>query len=407
MPQVSSNETGGPLRGLAELMTLAFNGVDLTPLGQTLLKSAYDNPGPSSANALMDVATILHLKGNHEVACQMQECALQFSQLYRLPAKEEPALRVLALYAQGDLNANTPLEFLVENSDIELNILYLNDGLSSLRNVPPHDVLFVAVGESQPNQSLLRRLQTIIPEWPRPVLNPPDRIACLARDTASRLLGSAPGVVMPVSVKVGRPVLEAVSRGASELSTIEESLEFPIIVRPVGSHAGMGLVKAADSGELFEYLQTMPQSEFYLSRFVDYRSTDGLFRKYRVVLIDGHPFASHMAISREWMVHYLNAGMTESPGKRAEEARFMESFDEEFGARHRSALCAIAERIGLNYLVIDCAESQDGRLLVFEIDSSAVVHAMDPAELFPYKKVQMQKVFAAFRAMLIKAIELG
>jgi hypothetical protein len=53
-------------------------------------------------------------------------------------------------------------------------------------------------------------------------------------------------------------------------------------------------------------------------------------------------------------------------------------------------------------LGIDCAETQDGELLIFEVDSNMVVHAFDPVDVYPYKQPQMQKVFAAFRAMLIK-----
>lgn len=388
-------------------MTMAFQGVDLTPLGRTLLERAEDIPGPSSANALMDVATILHIKGSHELARRMQECALELRQLYRLPAKEKPAVRILAFYAQGDLNSNTPLEFLVEQSDIELNILYLTDEVPSLDSLPPHDVLFVAIGESERNRTLLRRLESIIRVWPRPVLNLPDRIGCLARDTVSQLLRSVHGLVMPVSAKAVRPILNDIARREQNISTVEESLGFPVIIRPVGSHAGVGLVKVQDPDALLEYLEKMPQGEFYVSRFIDYSGEDGLFRKYRVVLIDGRPYAAHMAISKEWMVHYLNAGMAESAEKRAEEARFMEHFDEEFAFRHQAALQGIVNRTGLDYLVIDCAETQDGKLLVFEADSSAVVHAMDPVDIFPYKKRQMQKVFAAFRAMLVKKIELS
>jgi hypothetical protein len=41
---------------------------------------------------------------------------------------------------------------------------------------------------------------------------------------------------------------------------------------------------------------------------------------------------------------------------------------------------------------------------VFELDPGAVVHSMDPVDLFPYKQAQMQKVFRAFREMLSDAI---
>jgi hypothetical protein len=39
-------------------------------------------------------------------------------------------------------------------------------------------------------------------------------------------------------------------------------------------------------------------------------------------------------------------------------------------------------------------------LFVFEVDAGAVVHSMDPADMFPYKVPAMQKIFDAFRALL-------
>jgi glutathione synthase/RimK-type ligase-like ATP-grasp enzyme len=178
--------------------------------------------------------------------------------------------------------------------------------------------------------------------------------------------------------------------------------DFPIIARPVGSHAGHGLCKLTDIDALPDYLHAVPSEEFYIARFVDYRSADGQFRKYRIMLIDGKPFISHMGISKHWMIHYLNAGMTDSPEKRAEEARFMASFDDDFVPRHTAAFAEISERTGLDYVGIDCGETQDGKLLIFEIDSDMIVHAMDPVDMFPYKQAPMQKLFAAFRELLLR-----
>ena len=45
---------------------------------------------------------------------------------------------------------------------------------------------------------------------------------------------------------------------------------------------------------LLNYLRAMPDPEFVLSQYVDYRSADGLFRKYRVALIGGEAYAVHM-----------------------------------------------------------------------------------------------------------------
>jgi hypothetical protein len=78
----------------------------------------------------------------------------------------------------------------------------------------------------------------------------------------------------------------------------------------------------------------------------------------------------------------------------------MEEFDEGFGARHRQALGEIARRSGLDYLIMDCSETRDGALLIFEVGNAMIVHAMDPEDVFPYKAIQMKKLFRAFEAML-------
>lgn len=391
-----------PLIGLATLMRMAYSGVDLGPLATKLVARAERDP--DDANAMMDLSTVLQLRGNREIALATQFEALKTQQIYSPPtATGEAKLKVLAIMAPGDLMSNTPLEFLLEASDVALDILYVGPGLPFPAALPDHDVLFIAVGESDQTLPLLKELESVTAFWPRPVLNQPERIARMSRDAAYALLKSTPGVAMPVTLRIDRPMLQSIGEGSVDISSMLEDGAFPVIVRPVDSHAGQGLDKLDDTLAIAAYLLTMPQEEFYISRFIDYRAPDGLFRKYRIVLIDGRPFLCHLAISQHWMIHYLNAGMAENAEKRAEEARCMASFDTDFAQRHAAALRAIHERTGLDYLGIDCGESPDGKLLIFEVDSNMIVHAIDPVDVFPYKQPQMQKVFAAFRALLIDA----
>ena len=186
------------------------------------------------------------------------------------------------------------------------------------------------------------------------------------------------------------------------LASIEADLAFPVIIRPRGSHAGNGLAKVDDAKAMQRYLEARDECAFFVSRFVDYSSEDGLFRKYRVVLVEGRPYACHMAIADRWDIWYLNAGMTQSATKRLEEEAFMRSFDVGFGRRHQAALAELAGRIALDYFTIDCAETKGGELLIFEADNTAVVHNMDPAAIFPYKPPQMRKIIDAFAAMLVR-----
>jgi hypothetical protein len=180
---------------------------------------------------------------------------------------------------------------------------------------------------------------------------------------------------------------------------------YPIIIRPVGSHAGRALDRIDDDGALGAYLQSEPAAVFYVSPFVDYAGADGLYRKYRIAFFGGRPFLCHMAVSEHWMVHYLNAGMAENQAKRDEERLAMETFDEGFARRQAANLDWLTGRIDLDYFAIDCAELPDGSLLIFEADVAMIIHDFDPASVYPYKKRQMRKVFDAFEGFLHAAIK--
>ncbi|WP_210254924.1 RimK family alpha-L-glutamate ligase [Methylocapsa sp. S129] len=388
------------LIGLAALAKMAFRGADLGPITQSLIDRSRRNS--EDAGALMDLSLLELFRGREDNRARFQAQALKLHRFYRhapASAASDP-LRVLALATPGDLMANTPIEFLLESANIALDVLYIVPGCPLPEIIPPHDLAFVVVAEGDANKSALDLLASRVKTWPRPVLNEPDRISRLTRDGAWTLLASVPGAYMPVNARVDRASLMSFSTSEVQPEQIPPDCHFPIIARPVGSHAGEGLKKIDDRAALVAYLTQYAQAEFFIAPFVDYRGTDGLFRKYRVALIDGRAYACHMAISSHWMIHYLNADMIDNPQNRAEEAKFMRDFDEGFGARHQKALREVARRSGLDYLIMDCAETRDGELLIFEVGSAMIVHAMDPEDVFPYKASQMKKLFGAFQAML-------
>ena len=320
--------------GLASLARWAFAGTDLAPIGSRLIERVMADA--QDAAALMDLSTIMQLAGDRDGGLAWQAHALRVQRLYRRPPARvaRDGIRLLALLAPGDFMANTPLEFLLEDFDVTLDMYYIVPGTPLTQPIPDHDVAFVAVGSTDESAAVLREIEEFVRSWPRPVLNRPERIALLSQDGAGAGLASAPGLAAPKSARI------------------------------------------------------------------DYRGSDGLFRKYRIVLIDGRPFACHMAISEHRIIHYHDAGMRENAEKRAEEARFVSDFDVDFARRHASTLRAIADRVGLDYFVIDCGETPDGKLLLLEVGVAMIVHSMDSPDLFPYKAAQMRKVCDAFRATL-------
>jgi hypothetical protein len=338
----------------------------------------------------------------------IQAEVLAFHQLYRSPCSSaKPKLRVLALAAAIDMGGNTPIEFLLETSGIELQTLYVVAGVELPAPLPEHDVAIVIASDSEECVEALRKIDLVASRWPRPLLNPPRLVRNLDRDKPHRLLRGIEGLDIPATVGVTRAQLAEMARSNTGVSDVATGSKFPIIVRPRGTHAGVGLARVSDGAMVERYLADRPEQEFFVARFVDYASADGLFRKYRIVFVDGRPYACHMAIADRWDIWYLNAGMAHSADKRLEEESFMRDFDGDFAVRHKGALAALVERVGLDYFTIDCADNKNGELLIFEADNTAVVHNMDSPELFPYKPPQMRKIFEAFAEMLYRRAQLA
>jgi hypothetical protein len=389
------------LIGLAGLGRLMEAGSDISVLGPQLEARIARNP--QDAEAMLDIATLAFLTGNeanHPFALQYQQRALELRQVYDLQPPSPVGLRLLVLMAPGDNTSNMPVDCLIEDTDVALTLLYVVPDLPLPSPLPAHDAVFIAIGESPDNHALLEQLARMHLATRKPVLNAPDRIMRVVRDTAAALLADASGLLMPVTARAHRTLLGSIANGAARLRDVARGLQFPVIVRPVDSQAGKDLAKVDDAASLRAYLDGVGGSDFFVAPFVDYRSADGQFRKLRVALVDGQPFAVHMGVSHHWMIHYINAHMDESAAKRLDEQRFFETFDAGFAQRHRGALSMLNERLGLDYVTMDCAEMPDGRLLIFEVDNAAIVHGLDDPQLYPYKVPAMRRIFEAFRAML-------
>lgn len=399
-PALNPANAETPFLGLAPFLRASVAGIDLHPLGQKMLEQAGQNP--ADATLWMNLSVVVQCFGQRDAGLSIQSLALEQQRIYHLAAAMPPArVRLLLLSVPGDISANTPLDCLLENSDVELIYYYVTPGNPLALPIPEHDILFVAICESDENRGVLTSLEHMLAHWPKPVINRPQYIPPTGREAASKLLQNAQGLLIPPTLHAPRSGLLDVAAGKIKLSGQFPDCDYPVIVRPVGSHAGRDLARIESSDELAAYLDRVEDEEFFVSPFIDYSGKDGLFRKFRIVLVDGKPFASHMGVSSNWMIHYVNAGMYEDAQKREEEKAFMEHFDD-FAQRHHAALETIYRRTQLDYLCIDCAETQDGKLLIFEVDHTMVVHAMDPEHLFPYKQVHMEKVKAAFRDFLFR-----
>jgi hypothetical protein len=386
-----------PLMGLAQLLRAAYQDQDLSVHVPALIERAEQR---NDAYAMLDLALILQLRFQKPSALAVLNEALKIRRLFQVQHAGAGALRVLVIKTPGDLMANTPVECILEDAALNIDVLYVDTQLPWPAQLPPHDLVFVAISEADAHRATLAQLGEYLREWPRPVLNLPQRVPSLSRAEAFQVLHDVPGLCMARTYRLTREALLALLVDPTRLAQALAGIDFPLIVRPLGSHAGTDLSRVDSLDELAEYLARVQASEFFVAQFIDYVSPDGLYRKYRIVLIDGVPFVCHMGISAHWMVHYPYEEMKPDPARRAEEAAMMAQFDQDFARRHAAALAQLHQRLGLEYVGFDCAQTKDGELLIFELANALVIHAMDDPGIFPYKAAQMQKVFGAFADML-------
>ena len=394
-----------PVTGLADLTTPIFRGADMSETIAAL--TARIDRHETDAAALLDLGLIHQLYNLQAEGLDFQRRALEHARHFRVVGQEgtdggdNDALRVLMLVRPGTFQDNTPAEFLLGVPDIRLELLFLMPDEPLPACVPEHDLLLNGIGYSSASRPLLDRMMSWLEDWPRPVLNRPEHVLNTSREALLERLGDQPGIFVAPIARLSRASVAAIAEGAAMLADHLEGGAFPILIRPLDSHAGNDLDKIEAAEALLAYLDKSAASEFYLTQFVDYRDGSGLFAKSRVVLIEERAFLAHHAMNDHWMIHYLNAGMMEDRTKRDLEAAAMAGFDKGFARRHARAFRAIRERLGLDYLILDCSETPDGRLFLFEADTIMIVHAMDRADLYPYKKPQMDRIFDAFRGYLL------
>lgn len=346
---------------------------------------------PRNVASNLALYELLQITGDRVLALAHQRLALEEQRLFSHVAPRE-ARSVLLLLAPGDWQANIPVDFLLDGNTTSVHKLYLIDERYLARDaqaIPRYDVMWNAIAESPDAISHLELASRVMASQDKPALNDPRKVV-----NTSRL--RLPDTLRHTDIHV--PHVHEVRR--EDLERGETGVAFPIIARPAGSHAGIGLARLTSAAECAAYVKEFEAQTYYVSNFVDYSSEDGFFRKYRIVFVDGIPYPVHLAISPNWMIHYYNAPMAENQWMRDEESRFLADLRAVFDGSRYQALGALAQAVGLEYFGIDCSIERDGRILMFEADPAMLVHTSDPPDLYPYKKQYIPRIYRALEAML-------
>jgi tetratricopeptide (TPR) repeat protein len=368
-------------------------------LGQALSDPA------TRQNARFLLWEVCQALGDRDAALAHLDAALRINPLTTRPATATPRRRVLALAVPGDFQANLPLGPLLD-AETELHTLWLRDPAAILADplgataghIPPFDCVFLAIAEDDRHAAALAAADALIRALGRPAINRAGAVAALSRTGAAALLAGLPGAVVPQPQPASPAELGCPAWRAAH------GLALPLIVRPARSHAGLGLERVDDAAALDRLLARSDAALFHATPFHDYRSPDGLYRKYRVIFVDGRPMPYHLAVHDHWAVWYYNAAMDRHASRRAEEAAFLADLAGQVPAPALAALHAMPARVGLDYFGLDCAVLPDGRLLVFEVETGMLVHADERSPMFDYKRRFVPRISQAVSAMIDRRV---
>ncbi len=353
---------------------------------------------PADADSLYWIGGVAHARGDHAAAEAGYARAARARPLLKRPGtRSPPAFSAILLCAP--LAANTPAETLTARSAYDTHVLLLLPGETvdvALVRASGH-VLVNLISDADQARDLLPLAADLVDRVGLPVVNHPRRVASTTREAVAARLAGLDGCRVPRTLRRragGDASDDAWPEGLADGSAIP----FPLLARPVGTHGGDDFEKLGDVGALAALLARRPDSEHYLIEFIDYASADGYFRKYRFFFVGEAVLPYHLAIGGDWKVHHATTDMADHAWMRDEERAFLDDPGATFAARNRASLRAIRDAMGLDVGGIDCALDREGNVVVFEVNTSMLVH--DHNEGFDYKTPHVRAIKRAFDALL-------
>ena len=343
---------------------------------------------PEQVEANQNVASLLLERGNRNEANRCLDRARR-KQSVDIEYAADPLRTVLLLWTKNKGNVPT-IEFLFPttiNNRVNWAIESAHDDQTD--NLPDHDLVFNAMGDPDLIGDSSGPVSRFAESCDKPLLNHPAKVARTARNHLPALLDGLGNVIVP-------PVWRFPNRDDWDESVVDC---LPLLIRPVDSHGGAGLELARTVNELAQY-RASQSSPVYVCRFIDFRSADSWFRKYRIIFIDREPYPCHLAISQNWMVHYYTADMESHPWKLEEEKAFLRDPEAVLGPVNMEAMRFIGARMDLEYSGIDFSIMQDGRILVFEANPTMLVHPESIGGPVEHKNEYVFRIQSRFESML-------
>ena len=231
-----------------------------------------------------------------------------------------------------------------------------------------------------------------------PVINHPGTVMLTGRMCNAKRLGAVPGVITPRMALISKSDIYS----GEALAILEQKqIGFPILTRAPNFHGGNHFVRVEDPTIWGVSVADLPSKDLLVMECLDARSDDGLFRKYRVMSINGVLYPLHLAISTQWKVHYFSSDMAQHEEYRNEEAVFLKDFSSFLDSESMATLQRLSQVLGLDYGGIDFGLDNDGNILLFEANATMAIVPPASDHKWDYKRDAIEIALAATNEMLI------
>jgi len=309
------------------------------------------------------------------------------------PCRKNPeALRVLLVVSA--LGGNVDTSPYLSTDDVTV-IKVVAEYLDDIPRLPAHDIVFQAIGDADRCGATLRAMLPRFPESATRLLNAPAAVLATARVVNAERLSELPGVSVPRLCSTPRSMLIDLLRDPAR------PWHYPLIIRSLGYHTGQHCELVRSETHVAEILASLPGDEIAVAEFIDLRDVDGWVRKYRVMTIGGRLYPVHLAMSRQWKVHYATSQTPLSVELQREEEVFLRDPVAALGTAAWESLQSIAKMLALEYGGIDFAIDREGRVVCFEANATMIApyHRADP----PYRRAAARRVHEAVAAIVTLA----
>ena len=192
------------------------------------------------------------------------------------------------------------------------------------------------------------------------VFNSPQAVLDSRRDRSAQRLNGIVNLIVPQTRRF-RPT------HTDQFKQVFASggFEFPVLIRPAGTHTGKSLIKIDGPGD-WDKIHVIPWggTRVYMTQWMDFRSSAGEWRKLRLSITPQAIRLRHILYGTDWLIHSVQRSLDEVE----REMEVLLNADDWEAMQQLGA--DIRDRVGLDFFGVDLGWKSDSEFVLFEANAS-------------------------------------